>query len=57
MDAHQGLVVSLPLMGGSDVATRPCQTYVQRLTYGLVAGTMTTDIGHPVVLLILPDSV
>ena len=53
VDAEQGLVLRLPLVGLGDGASGPCQSDVQRLAHGLIARAVTSDVGHPVVLPIL----
>ena len=41
----------------SDVAIRPRHTDVQRFAYSLIACAMSTDIGHPIVLLVFGNTI
>ena len=44
-------------MGLGDITLRPCHTDVQRFANGFITCTVTTDVGHPVVLLIFRNAV
>ena len=52
VDAEQGLVARLPFMRLGDVAIRPGYANVQWFTNSLITSAMSTDVGHPIVLLV-----
>ena len=47
VDAKQGLLAGLPLMGVGDIILRPSHSDVQGLANSLITSSMTTNIGHP----------
>ena len=52
VDAQQGLVGCLPFVGLGDVATCPSHTDMQGFAHSLIACTVPSDVGHPVLALI-----
>ena len=57
VNTEQGFVGTLPFVGFRNVCIRPCHTNIQRFSYSLIARTMSTDVGHPVLILIFRNAV